>query len=262
MQKPFHTIQEKHKTRKLIIFDLDGTLAESKADIDTEMASLLTKLLARKKVAVIGGGQYALFQRQLLSKLGSASAVLKNLFLFPTTSTAFYRLEGKDWKMVYSKTLGEREKHKIHQAFQEVFAALKYKHPKKIHGDLIEDRGSQVTFSALGQEAPLDLKEEWKKKHTDLKLKIAKALQKKLPNFEVRAAGFTSIDVTKKGIDKEYGIKQIRKYLKVPFGQMLFVGDALFPGGNDSAALRTSVPCIHVNGPEDTKKIIKALIGQ
>jgi hydroxymethylpyrimidine pyrophosphatase-like HAD family hydrolase len=91
-------------------------------------------------------------------------------------------------------------------------------------------------------------------------MKIAKLVAKRLPNLEVRAAGFTSIDVTRKGIDKAYGIRQIQKQLHVPVKKMLFIGDAIFPGGNDYAVVRTGVDYIPVKGPEETKRIIKKLI--
>ena len=91
-------------------------------------------------------------------------------------------------------------------------------------------------------------------------MKIAKAVGKRLPGLEVHAAGFTTIDVTRKGIDKAYGVRQIEKYLHVPIKNMVFVGDALFPGGNDYAAKRTGVQCIPVRNPEDTKKVIKKIL--
>lgn len=260
MQKPVHTIQEKHKNRKLIVFDLDGTLAESKMDIDQEMALLLRKLLEKKKVAVIGGGKYELFQSQLLARLNAPEALLKNLFLFPTTSTAFYRYRNNSWWRVYYHEISVKDRRRIIKTIRETLEELNYKQPPKIYGDLIEDRGTQVTFSALGQKAPVHLKEKWKKENTALKLKIAKSLQKKLPDLEVRAAGYTSIDVTQKGIDKAYGLRQIKKHLGIPFSEMLFVGDALFPGGNDYATLKTGVDCIAVAGPEDAKKLIGLLL--
>jgi len=180
--------------------------------------------------------------------------------LFPTTATAFYKYDGKEWQKVYSQEFTKEEKQKIFDAFEKTFQELDYKHPEKVYGELIEDRGSQITFSFLGQEAPLELKDKFKKEHTDLKLKIAETLQKHLPEMEVGAAGYTSIDVTHKGIDKEYGIKKIQEYLSVPLENIMFVGDALFPGGNDSAALRTGIPCFEVKGTEDTKNLIRYLV--
>ena len=243
-----------------MIFDLDGTLAESKSDLDTEMATLLRELLRRKKVAVIGGGVYKLFQRQFLSKLRAPKNLLENLFLFPTTSTAFYRYSRGGWRQVYIKKLTAKEKKGIREAFKKTFEELRYSHPKKVYGQLIEDRGTQVSFSALGQKAPTHLKKEWKKHNTPIKLKIAKTMQKHLPNLEIMAAGNTTIDITHKGIDKEYGIGQIKKYVGVSLKDMIFIGDALFAGGNDSAALRTGIPCFAVDGPGETKKLIAALL--
>jgi HAD superfamily hydrolase (TIGR01484 family) len=253
--------------KDLIVFDLDGTLAPSKSVMDREMTSLFERLLAAKKVAVIGGGKYALFKMQLLAALrNSPKDLLKNLFLFPTTSNAFYRYD-HGWKNVYTLELPKRQRTKIKRAFRDVFKEVGYQHPKKVYGPVIEDRGTQVTFSALGQEVVaalgkkgIKMKEEWKEKNTPLKMKMAKLLAKRLPDLEVHAAGFTSIDVTRKGIDKAYGVRQIEKKLHVPIKKMVFIGDALFPGGNDYAARKSGIDCIPVRDPEDTKKIIKNIL--
>ena len=255
-----HNPEEVPKDKKLIIFDLDGTLTESKVEMDPEMASLLGELLKFKKVVVIGGGKYDQFHRQFLNKLSASGELLQNLFLFPTTATVFYKYNGSQWQEIYNQKLTEEEKKMIFSAFEKTFQELNYKHPAQIYGELVEDRGSQITFSALGQDAPLAAKEIWKKENTDLKLKIAETLKKYLPDMEVTAAGYTSIDITRKGIDKEYGIRQIKEYLEVSFEDILFVGDAFFSGGNDEAALRTDVLCFEVKGPEDTKKLIEHLI--
>ena len=261
MKNLIHDIKKVPKDKKLIVFDLDGTLTESKEDMDREMALLMRKLLEKKKVAVIGGGKYSLFQRQLLTKLRNIpKELLRNIFLFPTTSTAFYRYDGKEWQEIYKRQLSLEERREIVLAFEKTFVELNYTHPKKIYGQLIEDRETQVTFSALGQKAPFPMKDKWKKEHTDIKLKIAKRVQEHLPNLEVRAAGYTSIDVTRKGIDKEYGMNQIKEYLNTSFDDMLFVGDAFFSGGNDSAALRTGVLCFEVKKVKDTKKLIRHLL--
>jgi hypothetical protein len=57
------------RMKKLIIFDLDGTLAESKSSLDAKMAALLSALLSIVKVAVISGGNWQQFKEQLLSNL-------------------------------------------------------------------------------------------------------------------------------------------------------------------------------------------------
>ena len=258
-------IEDVPRDKKLIVFDLDGTLTESKFDVDSEMSALIGELLKIKKVAVIGGGKYELFKKQFLSKLDVSEDLLKNLSVFPATATVYYKHvnndwhqhKESDWEQVYSQELTAEEKHKILEAFEKTFAELGYQHPDKIYGELVEDRGTQITFSALGQEAPLDLKIKWRDENHDLKLKMVRTLQKYLPEVEVAAAGYTSIDITRKGIDKEFGLEQMQEYLNIPLAEMLFVGDALFEGGNDYAALRTGIPCFEVRTVEDTKMLIK-----
>lgn len=255
------------KNKDLIVFDLDGTLAPSKSTMDAEMGILIEKLLRAKKVAVIGGGKLELFKHQFLNELKVPKKLLANLYLFPTTATTFLRWNN-GWKKVYSHDLSRTEIAQIMAAFKDVFEEISYEKPEKTYGRVIENRGTQVTWSALGQDIVatlgkkgVDIKNKWRNENMPLKLKIARALQKRLPTLEVLAAGHTSIDITKKGIDKSYGLAQIEKYLKVKMAKMLFVGDAIFPGGNDYAITKTPVDYVHVKGPEETKKIIKHVLG-
>lgn len=253
--------------RELIVFDLDGTLTATKAPMDRETAVLLERLLERKKVAVIGGGKYQLFRLQLLSRLQAPADLLGRLFLFPTTATSFYRY-ASGWKKVYALRLSPPERKKIKAAIRAVLKEIDYRPPARVYGATIEDRGTQVTFSALGQDVVaalgtkrgVALKEKWLCENREMKMKIARILARRLPEFEVHAAGYTSIDVTGKGIDKAYGLRQITKNLGIKIQRMLFVGDAIFPGGNDYAIVRTGVDYIAVHGPEDTKRIIRALV--
>lgn len=252
--------------KKVIIFDLDGTLTETKSPMDAQMAELLRKLLERKTVAVIGGGRYELFKEQLIRRLRGPKKLLRNLFLFPTTATTFYRFT-QGWNKIYDHQLTKKEKRKIFKAFQETFKEVGYVHPRRTYGKVIEDRGTQVTFSALGQDVVkalgrrgVELKKKWKDENAAMKMRLVRALERRLPNFKIGAAGYTSIDVTRKGIDKAYGIRQIKKHLRVSISQMIFIGDALFPGGNDFAARRTGVKCIAVAGPAQTKRLVRSWI--
>ncbi len=251
--------------KDLIVFDLDGTLARTKSPADQEMIQLFEDLLRVKKVAVIGGGKYEIFQMQLLDLLHNAE-LLKNLFIFPTTATAFYHYDN-GWQSVYKLELSASDATKITDAFNKAFKEIGYQHPEQTYGEIIENRGTQVSFSVYGQdvvkvlgERGVKMKEEWKEKNTPLKMQIAELVQKYLPEFEVRAAGFTTIDVTQKGIDKAYGIKQIQDHLNIPVEKMLFIGDAIFPGGNDYAVVKTGVEYIQIKDPEETKAIIRKLI--
>ncbi len=244
--------------KKLIVFDLDSTLAESKLPIDSEMKNLIAGLLRKKEVAVIGGGSWEKFNEQILSPL-DGGAELGNLYLFPTNAAAFYKYDGGKWKLVYRENLSSGEKEKIEKSINKSLIDAGFKKPGKLYGEEIEDRGTEITFSALGQKAPLSEKETWDPDHKKREL-IANYLEKYLPEFSVKIAGTTSIDVTRKGVDKAYGIKQMEKYLGVPKTDMLYVGDSTFPGGNDYPAKETGVETLQVSGPGETKKIIGKII--
>ncbi len=242
--------------KELIVFDLDGTLAESKSAVDAEMSGLLHDLLGVVKVAVISGGDWPQFQAQLLSNLADDER-LANLSLLPTCGTKFYRYAGS-WTKVYSEDFSADERDRIITALKKATteAGLKV---RKLWGEQIEDRGSQITFSALGQQAPLDEKKKW---DPDIakRQKIKAILDPLLPGFSVHIGGATSIDVTKPGIDKAYGIRKLRDRLGIPLKNMIFIGDALFVGGNDYPAEEAGVASIPVRTPDETKRVTEAII--
>jgi len=241
--------------KSLVVFDLDGTLALSKSSLDAEMAALLVRLLAIVKVAVISGGAWAQFEKQVLAFLPHDDR-LKSLSMLPTCGTKFYRFDG-DWKKLYSEDFSADDKKKIIGALDRAVDRSGYQ-SQKHWGDLIEDRGSQITFSALGQEAPLDEKAKWDPDFVK-RQKIETILEPMIPGFSIRLGGATSIDVTSPGIDKAYGIKKLKQTLGVPIADMIFVGDAIFPGGNDYPAKQAGVDSIRVRDPEETKRVVEAI---
>jgi phosphomannomutase len=245
--------------KTLIVFDLDGTLAESKAAIDDEMRGLLAGLLGvpHVQVSVISGGDWPQFETQLLANLPQGADLTK-LSLLPTCGTRFYRYSGGGWNKLYSEDLNPEQKARIVAALNKEVAASGFA-ATKTWGPTIEDRESQITYSALGQQAPLDAKKTWDPDFSK-RLKIKAALDRDLPDFSVRLGGTTSIDITLPGIDKAYGIRKLRDILGIPIDNMLYVGDALFPGGNDAPVRETGAVCIQVRDPNESKRVIETVI--
>jgi HAD superfamily hydrolase (TIGR01484 family) len=242
--------------KKLIVFDLDGTLAPSKSSLAPETAGLLRDLMGIIKVAVISGGAWAQFEKQLLTDLPQDS-YLANLSLLPTCGTKMFQYNGK-WTELYSEDLTQEQKRKITESLDKAAGEAGYC-AEKIWGKVVEDRGSQVTFSALGQQAPLEEKEKWDPDFSKRK-KITAILETLIPEFAIRMGGATSIDVTKPGIDKAYGIGKLRDTLHLSLKEMVYIGDALFPGGNDYPAEEAGVMSIPVKGPDDTNVVIKTIL--
>jgi phosphomannomutase len=242
--------------KNLIVFDLDGTLAESKSSLDEEMVALLGRLLDVAKVAIISGGAWPQFENQLLVHLPHDNRLAK-LSLLPVCGTQFYRYEGV-WRRLYSEEFTSAEKDSIIMALNKAFDASGFR-PARCWGQVIEDRGGQITLSALGQDAPLSEKQKWDP-NFGKREKIMAILKPLLPDVSMKTGGSTSIDITRTGIDKAYGVEKLRDLLGVGIAEMLFVGDALFPGGNDSPVKRTGMETIQVRDVSETKRVIEAVV--
>ena len=243
--------------KKLIAFDLDGTLALSKQALDDEMAGLLAALTQVAMVDIISGGDWPQFEKQVVSRM-PGSANLDNFIIQPTTGTKLYRHQGGDWKAIYAELFSEGEGKQIRDSLQKAVEQAGYAH-EQTWGEQIEDRGSQITFSALGQQAPLEAKDEWDPDHAKRK-KLQAILQGMLPDLSINIGGSTSIDITRKGVDKAYGLKKLSETVGVELGAILFLGDAIFPGGNDYPAKTLGLDTVRVRDVQETKSVVTGLI--
>jgi HAD superfamily hydrolase (TIGR01484 family) len=243
--------------KKLVAFDLDGTLALSKQAIQPDMAQALADLLGVADVAVISGGDWPQFDKQVASNLPE-NANRARLWLMPTTGTKLYTFRDGKWGAVYAELFDDAEKKKIIDAFGESLEATGFV-PEKTWGERIEDRGSQITFSALGQQAPLDAKEHWDPDFAKRKI-IQADLRKRLPGLAINMGGATSIDITREGVDKGYGLRKLAKESGFSLDEMLFLGDAIFPGGNDYPAKEAGVDTVKVRDPQETINVITAIV--
>jgi len=243
---------------QLIAFDLDDTLAPSKSRIEPEMAAALTRLLEHTEVCIISGGDFSQFRRQVIDALDVHGAELGRLHLMPTCGTRYLRFVDGDWRQLYAEDLTADEAGRASSSLERRSAELGFDEGPA-WGPRVEHRGSQVTFSALGQAAPVDAKRQWDPTGAK-KAALRAAVQADLPDLEVRSGGSTSIDITRKGVDKAYGIRKLIDATGIPASSMLFVGDRLDPDGNDFPVIATGVPCRAVGGWRDTLVVIDEVI--
>lgn len=244
---------------KLVVFDLDGTLAESKQPVTDDMGILLARLMKKMPVAVMSGASFRQFQDQFLPAVPSG-AQFSNLYLFPDNAAQCYRYDSGTWVPVYDEhfTMLERERilRALTEALEETGLATP---PPQVWGERIEDRGAQITFSGLGQQAPVEEKQKWDPDKTK-RMPLRDLLLKKLPDFSIGVNAATSVDITRKGVTKAYGIGQLAGLTYISVSEMLYVGDALKEGGNDAVVIPTGVRTQEVFGPEETAKIIEEIL--
>ena len=237
------------KSYRLVMFDLDDTLAPSKTAMSDEMVALFRDLLGTSLACIISGGQYGQFQSQVLDRLGDFPDKA-NLHLMPTNGTRYIRWNDGAWETVYAEDLSDDQKSRAMSVVEQGARELGL-WEERTWGPILEDRGSQVTFSALGQSAPVDAKAAWDpdgRKKESLRAYAAE----RLPDLEVRSGGSTSVDITAKGIDKAYGARRLMEILGLTTDDILFYGDRLDEGGNDRPVADLGIDSVHVHGWEDT----------
>lgn len=249
--------------KRFIIFDLDGTLTESKQPLSAEMARLLAELALQKKIIIISGCSFAQFEKQFFPAWNAAFKesdfeANENLTIMPASGMQCYEYDSrtKAWKMSYAETFPVPEKEMVMKVLNDIIDSHRFDVPEKHFGPYIEDRGSQITFSAFGQNAPLAVKKLWDPDQKKRQL-IKQEIESRIQNVSVGIGGSTSVDVLPEGMDKAAAIKKLLKRMQLEPANAVFVGDALYPSGNDSSVILTGIETISVSRPEETAEAMK-----
>lgn len=243
---------------KAAIFDLDDTLAESFQPPTRAMIDRLLKLLEHMPVAILSAAGYPRIEAQFLDFL-AISPHINRFFVFPNSASQCYVREETGWRLEYSLSLTLEERTAIKTAIEESIAETGVIEPHPKYSPEIIDRDAQVALTAIGLYASEEDKVAWdpdqsKRKH------LMSALQTRIPNFEIRIGGKTTIDITHKGINKAYGVTWLSKRLGYKPEEMLYVGDAFYEGGNDAVVIPTGIETRSVSGPAETAIIIDELL--
>jgi phosphomannomutase len=243
---------------RAVLFDLDDTLAESFKPPRPEMIEALAELLEHVPTAILTAAGFPRIERDFLSEL-SRSPQIERLYLFPNSSAECLRFKSGEWVPEYDLSLTDEERARIARAMEELSKRSDVIPLDPRYSPKIIDRGAQVAFAALGFDAPLEAKQAWDPDQS--KRRRAKVfLEGSIPGFEILIGGMTTIDVTKKGVTKAHGVLWLSEHLRIPPPQMLFVGDALYPGGNDEVVIQTGIRARSVQNPDETLTLVTNLL--
>ena len=253
--------------KKVLSFDIDQTLNVAKTPIPDEIAELLTKCLDHFEICPISGQKFDQFLIQIVNRLKDAGATpkqLSHLHLFVAQGTQYYRfsLEKNDWEQVYNYPLTDEQVKKITATLEAAAKENGYWEADKLaEGDeIIENRLSQITFSALGQKAGTEAKYAW---DPDCKKReaIVASAKKMAPEFEYEIGGTTSINAITPGMNKVFGMTHLLEELQVEKSDVLYFGDMTQPGGNDYPVVEMGVDTITVRSHEDTAYALRGILG-
>jgi len=251
--------------KKIVIFDLDGTITESKQELSEKTAGLIFKLALQKKVAIISGASFVQFEKQFLSAwnkfFGDNVEVNKNLIILPTSGAQCYEFDSQSqkWIQVYALNFPQGVKEQVIKILGSIIESGEFEVPKEHFGEYIEDRQSEINFSALGQNAPSEKKKIWDPDQVK-RLKIRSEIEKNISQVSVSVAGTTSIDILPLGEDKGVAVVKLIERLRIGLTEAVYVGDALYVGGNDHPVIKTGIETISVSGVNDTEVLLQSWV--
>ncbi len=244
---------------EVVVFDVDGTLTESKMPLEAEMAELLQRLATIVPIAATSGTSFSRFEEMVFPYLHSEMP-LHNFYLMPTGGASFYLHDGIEWITVYEEKLTDEEMCEAEDAIEKAIQDLDIDVAQDPVGPLIERRfGTMVAFAGTGQRAPLALKASWDPDRTK-RIRMTEVIAACIPWAVVRPAGMTTIDITRKGINKDFGIRKLSEHLHTTPERMLYIGDELFPGGNDEIVKTTGIATRVIKNPTETALVIEELL--
>ena len=253
--------------KKVLAFDIDQTLNVAKTPIPTEIAELLVRCLDHFEICPISGQKFEQFIIQIvdeLKKVNVTEAQLSRLHLFVAQGTQYYRysFEKHDWEQVYNYPLKSEDVARITTTLETVARELGYWEEDQLAAgdEIIENRLSQVTFSALGQKAGTEAKYAWDPDHKK-RTAIVRRCRELLPDFLYEIGGTTSINVATPGMNKEFGMTHLLEELKVQKSDVLYFGDMTEPGGNDYPVVQMGFETITVRSHEDTAYALRGILG-
>ncbi|MDO5481140.1 MAG: HAD-IIB family hydrolase [Candidatus Saccharibacteria bacterium] len=265
--------------KKVLSFDLDDTLNVAKVPIPPEIASLLTGLTKYYEICPISGQKFEQFLIQIVNPMKVAGATpsdFTHLHLFVAQGTQYYRYNispkdtignvapdkysEKNWELIYNYPLNDRQIQKITETIERAARELDFWHEPSPGDEIIENRLSQVTFSALGQKAGTEEKYAWDPDHKKRE-KIVARCQELAPEFGYEIGGTTSINVFQPGMNKVFGMTHLMEELKVRKADILYFGDMTQEGGNDYPVVEMGIDTISVRNWEDTAYALRGILG-
>jgi len=242
---------------KAVMFDLDETLAPSFQPPAASMIEKLARLLDRFPTAIISGAGFERIQQDFLATLDHSKHV-DGLFIFANSGSQAFAWHG-GWNQEYNFLLTDADRSRIKAVISAAAIELPEIREAQVYGDQIADREAQIAFTVVGLDAPAEYKASWDPGAAKRRV-IRDYLLNALPEYDIRTGGASTIDITKKDINKAYGVRWLAERLHCAPSDMLYVGDALYDGGNDAVVIPTGIQTRSVTGPSETEIVIDELI--
>ena len=272
-------------TESAFVFDIDNTLTPPRQPLESEMAAALRGLTV--PFALAAGSDLALLGHQFFEPLHAFG--FRGVFdAFICNGATRYRCTYGDVRFdlacvddfSLARALGAEAYARLLDVLSSALALAAFRLPAPVHiiGEQIVERGSMVNVAPSGrpqgalsatERANRDAFVAFDQAHgyrPRLLAHLREQVDRALPgnNLFITFGGQTSFDIGLRGRDKSYAV---RRLLAEGVRHVTYVGDALYPGGNDVAVLdfldslgadRGRLKVVQVEGFQDTLRLLRA----
>ena len=239
-----------------IFFDLDKTLTPSRALMQAEDIPLFERLTESYDVIVVTGGSEDQIRRQIplapegryymLSQQGNHAVHKDGTTMWHETVTPDQEKAAKAFALRLTDEFIKAEGRTL-----------------KDPNDIFENRGSQLASSVVGfhesNEVKYAVDPDQSKRQALLKRHPEELERLREAGLEVMPAGTTTFDFILLGHHKGYNIERFLRLMRWKKDECIYVGDALFPGGNDESVIGV-IPTFQVKDQDDTFAFVRGLM--
>ena len=237
--------------KTLVLFDVDGTLTQSRLTIEQSMIDTLEKLtkIENLDLGIVGGSNLKKQKEQLLEK---------NFHYFKYLFSENGLVAFKDGELINKTSIidaiGEENIKRV------INTSLRYMSTIDIpvkRGTFIEFRNGMINLCPIGRSCTQEERMEfydYDNKH-NIRKNMVEHLNKELSdlNMQFSIGGQISIDAFPKGWDKTYCLQ----FVENDYDKIYFFGDKIHPGGNDyEIGVDPRTHEFKVTNPNDTIKFL------
>ncbi len=257
--------------KKIVLFDMDGTLTPPRQELDRELLKPLKALVNFCQIGVVTGSDIEYLNQQLHYLLIN-SEIRYKAHLLPCNGTKHYippQYNHQSHELIYEsclkKEIGKNNFNRVMRILIDYQNHISSHYQFPLTGHFISYRNSMINWSPIGRNANIDERGEFV--HMDKNFPsgefrkiIVDQLREEFRNIHlnltVKMGGETSFDIYPLGWDKTHSLKHFKDY------DVWFVCDKCDNDGNDREIYEKLQPdrSFKVSNTKETKKIIYNLI--